>query len=348
MKRLFCFCFSSCVLLAADQIVMKNGDRLTGTILKYDGKEIVIQSEFAGKVSVKWDAVTEVKSDNPLYVVLKDGQTIVGTVATNDGKIAVHTKETGTVTAESESVTSIRNKAVHEAEVERYRNPGILDLWAGFVDMGFAQSTGNSIVSTVNSSANATRATLRDKVTVNFTSIYSRNNTNGVGLLVANAMRGGVGYNLNVSPRMFVFGSSDLEFDEFQKLDLRFVPAGGFGYHVRKSDRAIFDIFGGAALNKEFYSTGVRRTSGELQFGDEITRKFFKGVSVLHQKLVIYPNLTQMGEERINFDLSQATTLRKWLSWQVSFSNRYISNPLPGRKTNDLLITTGLRITFAR
>src|SRR5262249_43730888 len=111
---------------------------------------------------------------------------------------------------------------------------------------------------------------------------------------------------------------------------------------------AILNFFVGGSLNKEFFSTGLRRTSGEAQFGNELTRKFLGDVITLQQKLTFFPNISRTGEYRINFDLSQATKLRRWLAWQVAFSNRYLSNPVPGRKTNDLLITTGLRITFTR
>lgn len=349
--RYLLFGFVLPLSLLADQVIMKNGDRLSGAILKFDGKKIFLKSEFAGTVEIPWDAVTSVESKDPIYVGLQDGQTVVGTVTTTDDKITVQTKETGTVTAARESIQFIRNaeeQKAFETQIERYRNPRLVDLWAGFVDLGYAQSTGNAIVSTLTSSANATRATSRDKISAYFTSIYSQNNTTGRSLLVANAMRGGISYSLDVSPKWFAFGSTDLEFDEFQRLDLRFVPAGGFGYHVRKNPNTVFDIFSGASLNREFFSTGLRRSSAEVLFGDELSHKLFGGVTTLKQRLVFYPNLSSPGEYRINFDFSQATTLRKWLAWQVSFSNRYLSNPVPGRKTNDLLITTGFRITFAQ
>lgn len=335
----------------ADQVVMKNGDRLSGVIQKFDGKALIIKSEFAGAVTIAWDAVTEVISDKTIFVGLKDGQTVAGTVTMRDGKLTVTTKETGTITAAMDAVASIRNpeeQQLYETQVERYRNPHLLDLWTGFVDLGYAQSAGNSVTSTITTSANAVRATSRDKISTYFTSIYAKNNTSGTSLLTANAMRGGIAYNLDVSGKAYAFGSTDLEFDEFQRLDLRFVPAGGGGYHVVKSANTIFDLFGGGAYNREFYSTGLRRSSGELLMGDELNKRLFGGMTTVRQKLVIYPNLSDTGQYRINFDLSQATTLRKWLAWQVTVSNRFISNPAPGRKTNDILVTTGFRITFAR
>ena len=36
----------------ADQVVLKNGDRLTGTIVKSDAKSLTLKSEFAGTVTI--------------------------------------------------------------------------------------------------------------------------------------------------------------------------------------------------------------------------------------------------------------------------------------------------------
>jgi hypothetical protein len=38
----------------------------------------------------------------------------------------------------------------------------------------------------------------------------------------------------------------------------------------------------------------------------------------------------------------------RWLSWQLTVSDRFLSNPVFGRQRNDVLYTTGLRLRFAR
>ena len=48
------FVFLCPAALFADQIVLKNGDRLTGTIEKSDDKTLIIKTEFAGEVTVEW------------------------------------------------------------------------------------------------------------------------------------------------------------------------------------------------------------------------------------------------------------------------------------------------------
>ena len=163
--------------------------------------------------------------------------------------------------------------------------------------------------------------------------------------MTANAIRSGINYNLNLSPRLFVFASTDLEFDEFQNLDLRFAPAWGFGFKAVNSERTKFDVFGGASLNREFFSTGLNRTSGEGLFGEEFSFQYSSFES-LQQKLSVYPNLSDVGVFRVSFDTTADTRVNRWLSWQVSLSDRYLSNPVTGRKKNDVLLTTGLRINF--
>jgi hypothetical protein len=160
-------------------------------------------------------------------------------------------------------------------------------------------------------------------------------------------LSGGVRYNLNICPSILGFGSTELEYDEFQDLDLRFSPSGGLGWRIIDNERTMFNVLGGASLNREFFATGLNRTSGEALVGQEFTHKLTK-IASLAQKFIIYPNLTRRGDYRMSFDASAVTTLRKWLGWQFSVSDRLLSNPLPGRKKNDLLFTSGIRLTFAK
>ncbi len=335
--------------LLADQITMKNGDRLSGSILKSDAKTVTIKSEYAGTVTVDWSAVTGISSSQPLNFTLKDGQVVVGTAATEGAEVTIATESAGKVTTAKESIAAIRSKeeqARHEAELDRLRNPRLLDLWRGFVDFGLATARGNAKTTANNLQVNANRSTPRDKVAFTFTQIYSTNSTQGPREVVANARRGGVRYDLNISPRWHSFGFTDLEFDEFQRLDLRWVGGGGMGYYLFKSEkRGSLSAFTGGSVNKEFFQDDLRRTSGELLFGDDLTLRL-SDATRLTQRMVFYPNLSESGAYRINFDTSLATNLNRWLAWQFTVSDRFLSNPAPGARKNDVLFTTGIRVTF--
>ena len=43
----------------ADQVTLKNGDRFTGTVVKSDGKTLVLHTDAAGDVTLKFDAIQE-------------------------------------------------------------------------------------------------------------------------------------------------------------------------------------------------------------------------------------------------------------------------------------------------
>ena len=58
----------------ADQITLKNGDRLTGTIINSDAKTLVLKTEYADAVTIKWDFVQQIESTQPLYVERKAGR----------------------------------------------------------------------------------------------------------------------------------------------------------------------------------------------------------------------------------------------------------------------------------
>jgi putative salt-induced outer membrane protein len=350
----------------ADQVVLKNGDRITGTIVKSDVTSddkikttvLVVKTEFAGEVSIQWDAVASIVSGEPLHLELKDGQTVVGTVTTNDGgKYDVTTKDTGEVVTPKDTIVAVRNddeQKVHDAEIDRLRNPHLTDFWSGLVDTGLSVTRGNSATLSYNLAAKAVRQTTRDKISVYTTAIYATDDTTPPSRTTAHNILGGVRGDFNLSERVFVFGFTDFEYDEFQHLDLRNTLGGGAGYHVYKSANSTFDVFGGADYEQEYFSPNppdtllnTTRKTAEVVVGEEFDSKINKRTT-FSEKLSLFPNVSDTGQYRMQFDASAATKLKSWLAWQVTFSDRYISNPLAGLKGNDLLLSTGLRVTFGK
>jgi hypothetical protein len=81
----------------ADQITLKNGDHLTGTIVKSDGKTLVLHTDYAGDVTVDLKAITQVTSEKDLHVTTSDKKTVVGPVTSNGENLEVATRGGGTV-----------------------------------------------------------------------------------------------------------------------------------------------------------------------------------------------------------------------------------------------------------
>ena len=177
---------------------------------------------------------------------------------------------------------------------------------------------------------------------------------NGVNSTTAHAIVGGIRGDLNVGKKWFVFGFTDFEYDAFEHLDLRNVLGGGLGYHVVATEITTFDLFGGASFEQEYFSpnpptvlTSLTRKMAEAVAGEELDTKLNRPMT-LSERFALYPSLSNTGNYRYQFDTSAAAKLKNWLSWQITLSDRFHSDPLPGLKKNDLLLTTGVRVTFGK
>src|SRR5262249_20291922 len=137
-----CLLLFSIAALAADQVVLKNGDTLTGTIVKKDGKKLTFKSEFLGEVTMPWDAVKSLKSDEALTVVLPGGLVTAGKISTAGDDLSV-AAPAGSKTAPLAAIDAIRNPD-EQHSWERLQHPRILELWTGFFDLGFAMARGNA------------------------------------------------------------------------------------------------------------------------------------------------------------------------------------------------------------
>jgi putative salt-induced outer membrane protein YdiY len=343
--------------LLADQVTLKNGDRLTGTVVKSDGKTLVVHTDAAGDVTLKYDSIQDIKTDEELHVSLKGGKTAVGPVTTTDGKLEVATKTGGTVEASKDDVTLIRNDAEQQA-YEKSLHPGLMHGWDGGTDVGFSIARGNSQTENLALAFNAVHPTLNDKITLYASSINTTNNLAPAGSkTVANLVQGGLRYDRNLTQTLFWFGSADYMANALQFLDLRQVYTGGLGFHAINNSRTILDFLGGVNYTHETYSNGTLIAPGvfasygqtnrfvALTLGEELNQKLGKS-SVLTQNLSFYPNLQQTGEYRFTFNLGTVTKLNKWFGWQNQFGDIYVSNPPTGAKNNDVIFTTGLNVSF--
>jgi putative salt-induced outer membrane protein YdiY len=347
----------------ADQITLKNGDRLTGTVVKSDGKTLVLHTDAVGDVTIQFAAIVQITTDQELHVSLKGGKTAVGSVTTTDGKIEVATKTAGTVEAPKDDVTLIRNDAEQTA-YDKSLHPGLRHGWTGGANVGFSVARGNSETENLALAFNAAHATLHDKITLYANAIDTKNDL-ATPTTVANLVQGGFRYDRNVSARLFVFAAADFQSNALQFLDLRAVYTGGFGFHAIASDATTLNFLGGLNYTHETYSnglevpptppsttpTGIFESYGKtnrfaaLTLGEELTHKLGKG-TVITQNLGLFPNLQQTGQYRGTFNLGTVTKISKWLGWQNLFGDIYVSNPPSGSKKNDIILTTGLNVSF--
>ena len=149
--RVLLLCLSTCAFLSADQVVLKNGDTVTGTVVKKDGAKLTFKSEFLGEVSIPWSAVKSLKSDQELTVVLPGGESVKGKISTTGDTLEV--AGAAPKSAPLVDVPALRNDAEQHAW-ERVQHPGIMQLWSGTYDLGLALARGNARTASLTSRVN--------------------------------------------------------------------------------------------------------------------------------------------------------------------------------------------------
>ena len=325
----------------AGQVELNNGDRLTGTIVRSDGKQLVLRTEYAGEVAIAWDAVKSIASDVPLHVSLADGRTVAGVVSTAGDLIEVRGDGAAVATSKS-AITTLRSEDEQAAFV-RLQSPGFFELWNGSLTAGLALTRGNSDTTNFALGFGASRTTARDKFGVYAASLYATDSTDGESRTTSNVLRGGLRYDYNFTDRWFGYVFTDLEHNELQNLDLRLVLGGGAGYHAIRTERAELDVFGGIAWNKEFFELGEDRSSAEGLVGQSLLWKLGPRTA-LKEQFVVFPNMSDGGQYRLNFDTTLTTDITRRIGWHLTVSDRYLSNPPLGFERNDLLMTTGVTV----
>lgn len=335
--------------LRADTVVLKNGDRLTGTAVKLDGGKLTFKTAYADAIAIAWDQVTSLTTSQPLVLPTAKGKLNVTAIERSDAGLVV-TTATGPSTLDPKDVTVLRSSA-DQAAYEASLHPGWGHAWAGAANVSLALARGNSDTATFGAGFTAARTTLNDKTTLYVNTLYSTN-ANATPSTSANTTAGGLRYDHNLNPRLFAFGSGDFSSNALQDLDLRSIIGGGFGWHASKTPKQTFDVLGGIVWTHENYSASTTAPSTvnsfpALNFGEQYSRKIGAG-SLFTEQANIYPDLSSLSQYQFTLNTTFSTKLGKVFNWVTTLSDNYTSFPPAGTLDNDVILTTGLGVTLTR
>lgn len=335
----------SCVslLAGADQVSLNNGDRLTGTVLRMDGKKLLLKTAYAGDLSIDMASVESFTSDEAMVLTRSDNKTATGTVKVEGKDYVVATPSGAQTFPRSESVV-IRSSA-DQAAYEKSLHPSMLEGWKGGGNFGLAFARGNSQTTNLALGFDADRKTANDAWTLSAASIYSTDDR--LSLSTANSLQAMVRYDRNLNRRLFIFGTFAGGYDQLQNLDYRILPAGGLGLHAIATPRTTFDLLAGMGYTRESYSTGLVRNLASGTFGDDFSFKLSSRTTLM-QNLYYLPSFNDTSNYRILANVGISTKLNGWMTANLLFNDRYNSQPVLGNKKNDVLFTSGIGFTFGK
>src|SRR5262245_20789784 len=128
---------SQALAVWADELVMSNGDRISGTILSKDDLTVTIRTDYAGEVKVRWIDVARLQSTEPVWIYLKDGSKLQGRLLMGEDK-----------TLGIDAGQNMKSGAVPMADVTYINPPPELSgegvKLSGRANLGYSASSGNT------------------------------------------------------------------------------------------------------------------------------------------------------------------------------------------------------------
>jgi putative salt-induced outer membrane protein YdiY len=226
----------------ADELIMKDGSRLKGKVIKEDGGVIDFKTSYAGTIKVKWAEVNELIADEPITVLLKNKETRAATNAKNT--------EAGVVLADESGTTeTISPEEIAYVNPEPWR-VGKGMKWSGNVNVDLNYERGNSDKDEYHGDWTTTFRWRDDRL--KFYGDYEREKSNDV--LTDDNWRINGRYDHFVTEKFFYGGTLGLEHDRPADLQRRTIVGPLVGYEFYESTAMNLDVAGGPMyVNEEFY-----------------------------------------------------------------------------------------------
>ena len=205
-----------CVL--ADEVVLKNGDRLSGKVLHLAGGKLGFATAYAKRIELDWSEVAHLGTDAPVAVVRRGEKEAASVRLTPDARL--------------EDIVFINPKP-HES--------GLGTSYSGRAALAASYVRGNAESERFYGDAELTARAHAYRYTVSGKAERRADPLAGSNL----AWLGAANYDRFVGEKRFLYVRGSLEHDRAKDIDRRSALGGGYGAQLVESERASVSLRGG-------------------------------------------------------------------------------------------------------
>lgn len=312
----------------ADEIILSNGDRISGTVVKAAGGKLTVDTPYAKGIEVDLGAVTEIRTENPVEIRTTTGEVLKGRLEQSEtqGLVVESSEERGTVPVRWDSVDAINPPAVG---------------WEGSLSVGGALITGNTERESASVGIRARRKTAKDRFSLRFLyNIATENNS-----LTERNVFGAMKYDYLLTSSFYWYLSVEMLNDKFKDLNLRTVVGPGVGYFIWDEETRELSLEAGVAYFSEDFRNAKDDQYATGRLAANLRYLMFYGIEFVDHFL-LYPELENLGDYQLRNEASLAKKLGG--DWSLRFSNivEYDSDPPEDVKSTDTTWLAGLQYDF--
>lgn len=308
-------------------VVLKNGDRITGRIVKMENMRLEIDVPSAGIIKLKWGDVQSLTTERPMSIKLY-------------GEIDMP-EDSGQRKVDRIILNTLGEDGLIKLEDVRMINFAEND-YRGYLSIGGNRSSGNSETQALNISGNLMYRLAERRYLVQ--GKYNRGQAGEVN--TANNAAATIQYDHYMVRRVSVGGFNLAETDQFQNLSLRNTGGLLLGYDLLdRQHHTLYIGAGPAGVYQDFTTTPTTFTpSGTWALRYEF---MFRGDDViLFHKHQGFQDVGHGSAMRVNAD--QGIRVRLIGNWRMNFEFdlRYNSRPVDDRKQTDTTMILGFSYDF--
>jgi putative salt-induced outer membrane protein YdiY len=310
--------------VAADEILLLNGDRLTGKVVGAAGGKLTIKTEAAGEVTVDLAKVKTFSTDEP--IVFRVGEATLRSRATAgaDGTVQI-------IPGPGEAPRVVALKDVAQINPPPVR-------WTGALSLTGMVTRGNSETSNIAASLNAVRRSEHDRITLGAGYAYGREKDQDTGdeSSTVDNMFGFGKYDYFVSKRLYLFGAVRAERDRIADLDLRFTPSVGVGYQWFETPTFNLSSEAGLAWVYEDYRDQGSDDHFAARLAYHVDWTPYKAVTLFHNLEWLPAFDDPFDDYNLNGDAGLRAAIFQGFFAEAKIEARYDSEPAPGAEKEDL------------
>jgi putative salt-induced outer membrane protein YdiY len=316
----------------ADEVQLRNGDRLTGTIMTMEDEILTLNTEHSGEVKIQWPKIQSLSADTPLTIQLHDK--VEETDWTDWLYSHYATVEAGRIGVDG-PLTLDSVKAINPPPPIRYQ---------GTLNVGGNRTQGNTETQAVNASTRWTVRSDRHRMLAEGKFNYGEV---GNQVTVRNSLAS-LKYDFFLSKKIFTNAEGLLEKDTFQNLVLRTTLGSGLGYQFMDTQRATVSVVTGLAYVSEHYTNAPSVKTPAARWGLRTEFTLVPDRVKLFHKHEGFYDFGERGAMRVFADQGLRVTLIGNLFVNVEYDLRYNGAPAPGRRRTDEAMIIGVGYEFKR
>ncbi|EDY81292.1 hypothetical protein VDG1235_910 [Verrucomicrobiia bacterium DG1235] len=291
----------------ADVIVTKDGSSINGKIVGIDDGKITVATDFAGEITIDQAQVSSLSTDEPIYLTLENGTTILGPVSGSEAGLNV-ASDNGSLSTELSKVTESWQPGTQSPSEARDAATvkSLQRHWAYEAAFDLTGKSGNKSSTGMGTSFRATLAGKEDTL-----AFFARANFQDAdGVKSADDARGGVDYSNNFGDNFNWYVRSEFGYDAIKDIDQLFTVSAGFGKLLSDTETRRLNIRAGVGYLSENYGDIFREDTSAASLDIGLSHRETLTWGTWVNRATFTPTIEDFGNFRFLYDTSLELPLK--------------------------------------